>query len=310
MKRILVTGGAGYVGCILVKSLLRRGFKVRVIDNLMYNQCVLLDEFHNKNFEYIKGSITNKETINKSLIDVDMIIHLAAIVGGPACNINPESAKKVNFEATKYINKVRGDIPIIYPSTGSVYGKLTGMCYETSPTTPLSLYSETKLMSENEIIKKGNYVIFRPATAFGLSPRMRLDLLPNNFTYEAVKLNYLVMYEHTAKRTFIHVRDFARGLEFAIDNFDKMKDNIYNLGNEKLNCTKMELADIINNYHKYYIHCAEIETDPDMRDYEVSYKKLRDIGFDTTITLEEGIEEIIRASNMLKISNPYSNYMR
>lgn len=307
-ERILVTGGAGYVGSRFVPVLLNKGYKVCVLDNLMYEQPTLLNHFINPDFEFIKSEITDEKNLKKAMKDVDMIVHLAAIVGAPACQIDPRRAKRVNVEGTKLVNKLRKNIPIIFPSSGSIYGKLYEICTEKSPIKPLSIYGETKWEAEKIITSSKNYVIYRPATAFGLSQRMRLDLMPNDFIYQSIKNNNLVVYEGFAKRTFIHVSDFGRALLFAIENFNEMKDEVYNLGNEKMNCTKKEIAEMIQKHHKYYLHFAEFGSDTDKRDYEVSYEKLRNKGFETTITLDQGLHELIHGYNMIHLRNPYSNY--
>ena len=306
-KTILVTGGAGFVGSRLVPFLLERGYKVKVLDNLMYNQSSLLNYLLEENFEFIKGDITDELKVKKSLENVDFIIHLAAIVGAPRCEKDPELAIKVNLNGAEVINRLRENIPIIFPSTGSVYGKLTEICTENSPVNPLSIYGKTKYEAEEIIKKSENYIIFRPATAFGVSQRMRTDLLINDFVYQALKLKYLTIFEGDAKRTFIHVSDFAKAIIYAIENFNHLKNDIYNLGNETLNYTKEEIAKKIAEITNCTIIKSEFGTDPDQRDYEVSYEKLRKKGFSTSILIEEGIKELIKAKDMIQIKNPYSN---
>ena len=233
MKKILVTGGAGYVGTELVKILINKGFEVVVIDNLSYNQKVFSDLLKNKRFRFIKGDIREEEDIKKALKDIDFIVHLAAIVGAPACDEKPALAVKVNVHGTQVINKFRRNIPILYASTGSIYGKVDGTCNEESPVNPLSLYGKTKYQAEKIVEKTGNYIVYRPATAFGVSERMRTDLLINDFVNKALETNNLSLFEAHAKRTFIHVRDYARAIVFAIDNFEKMKNQVYNICNDK-----------------------------------------------------------------------------
>jgi nucleoside-diphosphate-sugar epimerase len=307
MTRVLVIGGAGFVGTRLVPLLLAKGYNIRVLDNLMYNQIVFLDVLSNPNFEFIRGDITNEEDVKKSLEDVDHIIYLAAIVGAPLCDKEPELATRVNVNGAEIINKLRGRIPIVYTSSGSVYGKLDEICSEESPVNPLSLYAKTKIMGEKLVINSGNYIIFRPATAFGVSPRMRIDLLINNLVYDAIKSKRLVIFEANAKRTFIHVFDFAIALIFAIENFEKMKNKIYNLGNDNMNFTKREVAELIKKYTGCNTEFLENAEDPDKRDYEVSYEKIKSIGFFTKVSVEMGIDELIKSYNIISIRNPYSN---
>ncbi|MBN1901429.1 NAD(P)-dependent oxidoreductase [Candidatus Sumerlaeota bacterium] len=310
MTRVLVTGGAGYIGCVLVPMLLEKGFHVRVFDNLKYGQCVLLDHFINDRFEFIKGDITNENDVQKAMNQVDVVVHLCAIVGAPACQIDPTRAEAVNVEGTRNVNRSRKGAPIIFPSTTSIYGYQDSLCTEDSPIHPLSHYAITKYEAEKIVTASENFVVFRPATAFGLSPRMRLDLLVNDFTYQAVKARSLVVYEGNARRTFVHVRDFARAICFAIDNFDRMKGQIFNLGSEKLNISKKELTEIILKYQDYYIHFAEFGSDPDKRDYEVSYARLRSKGFDVTYDFHFGVKELIKGYSIICMHTPHSNYVR
>jgi nucleoside-diphosphate-sugar epimerase len=308
--KILVTGGAGYVGTTLVPMLLGKGYHVTVFDNLMYEQCVLLDCFTNKSFRFVKKDIRDYESLKNEVDATDLIIHLASIVGAPACQLDPLGANSVNYEGTVNINKARGSKPIIFPSTTSLYGVLEEICTEKCKVNPLSIYSKTKYQAEQNVIESGNCVVYRPATAFGVSPRMRLDLMVNDFAYKAVKTNNLVVYEGNAKRTFVHVRDFARSVLHAIDNFEKMEGEIYNLGSESLNFTKREIAEKIRDIHDYYLHFAEFGADPDRRDYAVSYEKLRSTGFNTEIDIEQGIKELVLAYEMIHIHTMYSNYIK
>jgi len=309
-QKILVTGGAGYVRTVLVPMLLKRDYDVTVFDNLMYEQCVLLECFSSSKFHFLRKDIRDAQAVQEAVGNADLIIHLAAIVGAPACQLDPIGANAVNYEGTVNINKSRKDKPIIFPSTTSIYGALDEMCTESSRVNPISVYSQTKYKAELEVVQAGNYVVYRPATAFGVSQRMRLDLMVNDFAYKAVKTNNLVVYEANAKRTFVHVRDFAGAVIHAIDHFDKMKNEVYNLGSEKLNFTKREIAERIKQVHDYYLHFAEFGSDPDRRDYAVSYKKLRSTGFDTEIDIQDGIVEMIKAYEMIHINTIYSNYIR
>ena len=306
--KILVTGGAGYCGSLLVPELLRLGHRVRVLDNLIYNQVSLLPFFIEENFEFVKGDIRDFEAVKKAVDGVDIIIHLAAIVGEPACRKDPRMAEDINHGGTVNVDKARHKSQkIIYASTGSVYGALKDTCTEESPLNPVSIYGVTKLCAENQLMTSGNAIAFRFATAFGLSSRMRLDLLPNDFTFQAVKNGGLFLFQKDFRRTFIHVKDMIRSYIFAVNNFDGLRDEAYNVGSETMNYTKEEIALAIKKKIDYALIFQDKGTDPDKRDYEVSYQKIRAKGFETTISLEQGIEELIRGYQMLSLRSPYSN---
>jgi nucleoside-diphosphate-sugar epimerase len=305
-KRILVTGGAGFVGTRLVSLLLKEGFFVRVLDNFIYNQVVFLDILDNSNFELIKGDLRNEDIVRKSLEDIDLIVHMAAIVGAPKCDKDPQLAIEVNLQAAKNLDKLRKSIPIIYISTGSVYGKLDEICTEESPVNPFTIYSKTKYDFEKVVKESGNFIIFRPATAFGVSSRMRTDLLINDLTFMAIKKGKIVLFEPSARRTFIHVLDFARAIAHAINHFDSMKNNIYNIGDEKMNLTKKHVAELIKKHVDYELELSEEGEDPDKRDYEVSYEKFKNTSFRTTISVEDGIISLLKCYQIIEDRN-FSN---
>ncbi len=308
-KKVLVTGGAGYVGAVLVPMLLEKGYFVRVVDNLMYHQHTLFSHFINDNFEFVKGDVRDEATVRKALDGMDYIIHLAAIVGEPACKKDPKLCYEVNRDVTALINRLRNpeNQGLIFASTGSVYGKVDGICVEECALNPVSDYAIAKLESERLIQKTKNYVIYRFATAFGLSPRLRMDLIINDFTYRALKNRVNIVYEANFKRTFVHVRDMARSFIFGIENFDNLKNEVYNIGSEALNFTKADIANKIKEKIDYHLQFADFGTDPDQRNYEVSYAKIRNKGFETTIGLDRGIDELIRGYSALYIHNPFSN---
>ncbi len=307
-KNVLVTGGAGFVGSLLVPALLETGHRVRVVDNLMYGGMTLLPLFRHQNFEFVKGDVTDPQIAKQAMEGMDAVVHLAAIVGYPACKRNPELAWAVNVEATRNLYRERrADVPIFYASTGSNYGKVDGVCTEETPLNPLTEYGETKTLAERELLEAGNVVCYRFATAFGLSPRLRLDLMPNDFAYQAIHNKQLIVYERHVRRTFIHVWDMARSFLFALEHHDRMRDEVFNVGHESMNYTKEDIAKLIQEKVPYYLHFAEIGEDPDKRDYEVSYAKIRKAGFETAVTIQDGIDELIRGMAVLKISNPYSN---
>src|SRR5574341_130028 len=234
---VLVTGGAGYVGSVLVPRLLASGHHVRVLDNLMYGGQSLLPFFSYPQFEFIKGDILDEQAVRRATKGVDVIIHLAAIVGYPACKKYEQLAHDVNYVGTKIVDKSRErQQRIIFASTGSNYGALIGdFCTEETPLNPLTIYGTTKTNAEQHLLQSGNAICYRFATAFGVSPRMRLDLLINDFVYQAVKVRNLIIYERTFKRTFIHVIDMARSIMFALENGHRMVDNVYNVGSENMN---------------------------------------------------------------------------
>ena len=308
LARILVTGGAGYVGSMLTPRLLDAGHDVRVLDNLMYRQTSLLPYFLDPRLEFIRGDVRDRDMVKRAVSDVDFVVHLAAIVGAPACARSPELAEAVNYEATVLLDECRNiHQGFIFASTGSNYGAVDGVCTEETPLRPLSVYGVTKTNAEAELLESGNAIVYRFATAFGLSRRLRLDLLINDFAFQAVKNRQLIIYEGGFRRTFIHVQDMASAFVHAIDNYDGMRDEAYNVGHESMNYTKREVAEAIRGRQDYDLYNADVGSDPDQRDYEVSYQKIRNAGFETSITLERGIDELIRGFQMVAVENPYSN---
>lgn len=306
--KILVTGGAGYVGSLLVPELLSRGHEVRVLDNLMYNQTSLLPCAINKRFQFIKGDIRDPATVAQALKGVDLAIHLAAIVGAPACLRDERQAEEVNYWGTVNLEQCRDRSQgIIFASTGSNYGAVEGICTEDSPLNPLTTYGVTKTKAERHLLNSGNVVVYRFATAFGISPRMRLDLFINDMVFQALVNRSIIMYEKGFRRTFIHVRDMARSFLFAIENYERLLGGVFNVGHESMNYTKEDIVLRIKEKLDFYLHFADVGSDPDKRDYEVSYAKLRAKGFETAYTLEDGIDELIKGYQMITLHNPYSN---
>lgn len=306
--KILVTGGAGYIGSILVPELLSAGHEVCVYDSLIFGGNSMLPHFRNKNFNLIQGDIRDSARLKDALQNKDVIIHLAAIVGYPACERDHKITKEVNLDATKNLVDMVGDNQIIlFGSTGSNYGRVEGVCTEESPLNPLSLYGTTKTEGERYIMENSNAIAYRFATAFGLSPRLRLDLLVNDFTYKALKDRYIVVYESHFMRTFIHVYDIARSFMFALDNLNKMVGNVYNIGSDNMNFSKKDVCEKIREAVPYFLHLADIGEDADKRDYVVSYEKIFSLGFDTTISLDDGIKELINGISAIKHDNPYVN---
>ncbi len=297
MKKILVTGGAGYIGSILTGKLLEEGYKVTVIDNLLYKQNSLLEYCFNPNFDFIYGDCRNENLIKENLKKTDIIIPLAAIVGFPACDRDPLSAKTIIFDAIKLLDKLRSkNQQIIYPTTNSGYGATSGevYCTEKTPLHPVSLYGRLKADAEKLLLENENSIAFRLATVFGMSPRMRIDLLVNDFTYQAITNSSIILFQKDFKRNFVHVRDVADCFAFAIKNFDKMKGEIFNVGLNEANLSKEELAlKIKEQIPNFYIHSSEIDSDPDNRNYIVSNDKINAKGFFAKRTIEQGIRELI-----------------
>ncbi len=307
--KILITGGAGYIGSVLTPLLLEKGYRVRVLDILMYGGTSLLPHFRNRNFEFIKGDIRDPETVEKAVEGCDAVIHLAAIVGFPACRRYPDLAQTVNVEGTKVVGRAAGkDRLVLLGSTGSNYGALEQeICTEETPLNPLSLYGKTKTAAELYLRENNRTIAYRFATAFGVSPRLRLDLLVNDFVYKAVTESYLVVYESHFMRTFIHVHDMARSFLFAIENADRMEGEVYNVGSETMNYSKAEVCEMIKAKVDYYLHYADVGEDVDKRNYTVSYEKFNKLGYRTTIPLEEGIDELVRTMAVVDVHNPHSN---
>ncbi len=305
-KNIFVTGGAGYIGSILCEHLLDAGHTVTALDSLVFGQHSLFHLCSNKRFNFIFGDVRDEQKLKQGLRDADVVIPLAAVVGAPACDRDPQAAKDINLNAIKIINKLRSsEQRIIYPTTNSGYGTKSGAlhCTEDTPLEPISLYGQTKVDAEYEVLASPNAVTFRLATVFGLSPRMRLDLLVNHFTYMAVTEGYLVIFEKHFQRNFVHIRDVADCFVHAISHFDTMKGKPYNVGLDSANITKEQLALQIKEFlPNFYIHFSEVGSDPDKRNYLVSNQRLRDAGFEASRSLGDGIQELIKGYSLLKRS--------
>jgi len=309
--KILVTGGAGYIGSILIPELINRSFKVTVLDNFMYKQTSLNHLCNFKNFKIVNGDIRDKSLMLNLLSNSDVIIPLAAIVGAPLCNKDPFSAYTINYEATSYmIEKSSKDQIIIMPTTNSAYG--TGdennYCDEKSPLNPISTYAIDKVKIEKILMSRENSISYRLATVFGMSPRMRIDLLVNDFTYRAFHDSSLILFEGHFRRNYIHVKDVARAFIHAVNNINIMKSQIYNVGLSDANLSKLELCNEIKRYLPNFTFIEEkIKKDPDQRNYIVSNKKIESTGFFPMCKLSDGIEELIKGFTMLKNQN-YGNF--
>ncbi|MEW6540771.1 MAG: NAD(P)-dependent oxidoreductase [Bacillota bacterium] len=309
-QNILVTGGAGYIGSILVPALLQEGYRVTVLDSLMYGQYPLLECCANRNFEFIKGDICDKSLVSSLLPKYDIIIPLAAIVGAPACKMNPSLTRLVNYEASMMmIEQLSPSQWVIFPTTNSGYGvgEKDTFCTEESPLRPISEYGKTKVEVEKALLEKGNAITFRLATVFGVSPRMRMDLLVNDFTYRAFKDKFIVLFEEHFRRNFIHIRDIAKAFLFGLENYDKMRGQPFNVGLSSANLTKRQLSEKIKEYvPDLYIHSALIGEDPDKRDYIVSNKKIESLGWKPEYSLDDGIKELLKGYKIIQ-ANQFAN---
>lgn len=304
MTRVLITGGAGYIGSVLCEHLLNKNYQVTVLDSLIYKDHNLFHFCNNKNFNFVFGDCRDEKVLKNLLKDQDVIIPLAAIVGAPACDRDPLLTTSVNKDAIFLINKLRSKNQlIIYPNTNSGYGCKSAetYCTEDTPLEPISLYGTTKTDAELEILNSPNSLTLRLATVFGTSPRMRLDLLVNTFVHAAVTEGCITIFEKDFKRNFVHVRDVADCFLHCIENSQKMLGRPYNLGLDSANLSKEELALKVKEFvSSFYIHFAEYGTDPDKRNYIVSSNRLKLAGFEAKRGLNEGIPELIKAYRMIK----------
>jgi len=295
--KVLITGGAGYLGSNLTRHLLEAGYTVTVLDNLMYDQVTLLHLFGNPKFQFELGDVRDKKLLQELVGLHDVIIPLAAIVGMPACKANPDLTIAVNYQQVADIVEVlRDDQKLILPNTNSQYGSSDSIITEESPFNPLSLYAKTKCDAENIMLEKGNGVSLRLATVFGVSPRMRTDLLVNDFVYKSVVDGYLVLFEAHFKRNYIHVQDIARTFQFIIENYDECKGHAFNVGLSTANLSKLELAEKIKSHiPSLVIKQDDFKEDFDKRNYIVSNEKLEALGWKPIYDLDYGIKQLMSA---------------
>jgi nucleoside-diphosphate-sugar epimerase len=302
MKKVLITGGAGYLGSVLTEVLLGKDYQVTILDNLIYKQTSVAPFAHHPNFDFVFGDVTN-EPLLKSLVEThDVIIPLAAIVGMPACKAQPELTVKVNYEQVKNITEwITKDQKLIIPNTNSQYGSSIEIITEDSPFKPLSLYAETKCNAEKAVLDSGNGIALRLATVFGMSYRMRMDLLVQDFVYKAVTDGYLVLFESHFTRNYIHIRDVVGAFLFMIENYEKCNNNAFNVGLTSANCTKLRLAQTIQTYVPDLVIVEnDFKEDFDQRNYIVSNSKLENAGWVPTFTLEDGIKELIKGYQLIR----------
>lgn len=308
--KILVTGGAGYIGSVLTPTLLKAGHKVVVLDNFMYNQSSLLDCCYDENLTVVRGDVRNKPLMEKLVKDADAIFPLACLTGAPLCAQDPVGAQSILFDAIDEMLKITSkNQMVIFPTTNSGYGvgEKGKHCDENTPLRPISLYGKLKVQAELAILNSGHGITLRLATAFGIAPRMRLDLLVNDFTYRAVYDRFIILFEAHFKRNYIHVRDISKAFVHALNHFDTMKNQPYNVGLSDANLSKLELCqEIKKQVPEFYFIEATIGEDPDKRDYIVSNAKIEKTGFKPDVNLAKGIAELIKGYKIIK-RNQYAN---
>ena len=303
---ILVTGGAGYLGSTMVPELLNAGHKVTVLDNFMFKQASLNHVCHHADLSLVRGDIRSEETVSPLLKKADVIIPLAALVVAPLCSMYPVGASTINHDAIfMMLNHVSKEQIILMPTTNSAYGSgdENNFCTEESPLRPISQYAIEKVKIDKELMQHPNAVSFRLATVFGMSPRMRIDLLVNDFTYRAYHDRFIVLFESHFKRNYIHVRDVSRVFQHAIRNHDRMKGQIYNVGLTEANVSKRELCERIQKQRPDFTFIeAPVGKDPDQRNYIVSNVKIESTGYQPCVSLDAGIAELLKGYTMIRNS--------
>lgn len=308
--KILITGGAGYIGSVLTPTLLAKGYEVTVLDNFMFRQNSLADCCQYDTFKIVQGDCRNQSLMSELLKDADVIIPLAALVGAPLCRRDEIGTRTINQEAVEMICRLASPQQrILMPVTNSGYGigEAGKYCTEESPLRPISLYGVTKVEAEKAVLERENSITFRLATVFGMSPRMRVDLLVNDFVYRAVNDRAVVIFEGHFKRNYIHIRDVAKVFLHGIENFETMKGKPYNVGLEDANLSKLELCAEIQKYLPKFVYLeAPIGEDPDKRDYIVSNQRILSTGYQPEWPLGRGIRELIKGYTILS-NSLYSN---
>jgi nucleoside-diphosphate-sugar epimerase len=316
MNRVLITGGAGYIGNILTPQLLQSGYQVTVFDNLIHRQHGIIENASHKYFNFVYGDVRNYELYQKLISQHDVIVNLAAYVGMPLCNRFPIETKQVNQDSAEFLaSKVSKDQLIIHANTNSGYGLgqhtegKAVFCTEETPLNPISLYGKTKCAAEKAIMASGNNITFRLATVMGVSRKMRMDLLVNDFTWRAWNDRFIVLFESSFLRNFIHIKDVAQTITLGIHRSDTMRGQVYNLGNTSANVNKMDLClTIKKQVPDFYITESEINKDPDQRNYIVSNEKLEKTGWRPMFSLDDAIREVLLACPIIKNTNcPFSD---
>jgi nucleoside-diphosphate-sugar epimerase len=308
--KVLVTGGAGYIGSVLVPNLLNQGHEVTVIDNFVYKQTSLASSIRKENLNLIFGDVRDETLMKKHLSQSDVIIPLAAIVGAPACDSDPVAAQSINKDSILWLLKqLRPSQRIIMPTTNSAYGSgdKNNYCDESSPLNPLSLYARDKVTVEKELMEHEGATSFRLATVFGISPRMRLDLLVNNFAYRAITDGFVIVFEGHFKRNYIHVLDVVQAFNLALNNEKDFSGEIFNVGLSEANISKIELCREIQSIVPNFTYLeAALGKDPDQRNYVVSNEKIEKIGFKPSVSLGSGLQELVKGLKMFN-HKPFTN---
>ena len=308
--KILITGGAGYIGSILVPMLLEKNHEITVIDNFLFSQQSLLDCCGNENLKIIRGDVRDEKLLLENLKKNDCIIPLACLTGAPLCEKEPITAKQVNYDQIKFIsNNKSKDQMMIFPCTNSGYGvgQKDVFCDEKTPMRPVSLYGKLKVEIDKYLLDKGDAVTFRFATIFGVSPRMRLDLLVNDFTYRALFDRTVVLFESHFKRNYLHVKDASNAFIHTIENYSNMEGEPFNVGLSNANLSKLELCiEIKKEINSFQYVISEIGKDPDQRDYIVSNEKIEKTGFKPSVSVGQGVKELIKGFQVIR-RNQFSN---
>ena len=309
-NEILITGGAGYIGSVLTTQLLKLDFKVTVYDNFLYNQSSLNHLCSNSNFNVVNGDVRDENKIKPLIKKADIIIPLAALVGAPICEYDPVGARTVNHDSINFLLKnISKDQVILMPTTNSAYGSgdENNFCDENSELRPISQYAIDKVEVEQKLMQHQNSISFRLATVFGMSYRMRIDLLVNDFVLRALKDKFIVLFEGHFKRNYIHVKDVSNVFIHALNNYEKLKNQIFNVGLSSANLSKVDLCKTIKNHIPEFVFLEDsLQKDKDQRNYIVSNKKIEKTGFVPKYTIDDGIIELVKGYEMLKIKN-FSN---